>query len=145
MLKKVYLFFVKTFLTEAMRSIASVKESLKIESHYVFIYTYIQTQTQMINLGKKLSNAMSNLVLMARDAAMQSRLTLRHGAVLFSKKHIHQACCNDLGSKVCGFDVPSLHAEANCLKPIYNRAGRLGCLYSRRAPKQCQIREHLRE
>jgi len=61
------------------------------------------------------------------ECAQKSELPLRHGALLFNnKKNILQTSCNCHGNKICGYDVPSLHAEANCLKPIYNRAGRLG-------------------
>lgn len=92
-----------------------------------------------MNLGKKLSTSLSKLVNIAIDTATESLLPMRHGAVLFaSKKHILSASCNESGNRVCGFDVPSLHAEANCLRPIYNRAGRFGCRYQGRGQKKCR-------
>jgi hypothetical protein len=68
---------------------------------------------------------LSQLVDLATEAATHSTLPIRHGAVLFSSKNrIYQTCCNDVGHRVCGYDVPSLHAEALCLKPIYNHWAR---------------------
>lgn len=93
----------------------------------------------MMNLGKKWSSSLSNLVSAAIESARTSQLPLRHGAVLFSsKKQIHQCCCNEIGHRICGFDVPSLHAEANCMKPIYNRASRFGHRYQGRKGKRCE-------
>jgi hypothetical protein len=92
-----------------------------------------------MNLGKNWPSSLSNLVSAAVEIAQESKLPLRHGAVLFStKKQIHQSCCNEAGHKICGYDVPSLHAEANCMKPIYNRAGRFGCRYQGRKAKRCE-------
>ncbi len=79
------------------------------------------------NLGKKWSANLARLIDTAKLSALNSELSLRHGAVLFSKKTVvHQVSCNSYGHKTCGFDVPSLHAEANCLKPLYNRLAREG-------------------
>src|SRR6187401_3034944 len=87
-------------------------------------------KSSSINLGKNWPASFSKLVNLAMESAQESQLPLRHGAVLFSnKKQIVQTSCNCYGNKICGYDVPSLHAEANCLKPIYNRAGRLGQRY----------------
>ena len=79
------------------------------------------------NLGKNLTTNLARLVEKAKESAGDSKLPLRHGAVLFtSKKSIHQISCNSHGHKACGYDVPSQHAEANCLKPLYNRVAREG-------------------
>ena len=91
------------------------------------------------NLGKNLSPSFSKLVAQAMECAQKSELPLRHGAVLFSnKKVILQSSCNCYGNKICGYDVPSLHAEANCMKTIYNRSGRLGCRYQAGRAKKCR-------
>lgn len=93
----------------------------------------------MMNLGKKWSSSLSKLVSVAIETAQTSKLPLRHGAVLFaSKKQICQCCCNGVGNRICGFDVPSLHAEASCMKTIYNRASRLGRRYQGRRGKRCE-------
>lgn len=87
----------------------------------------------MMNLGKNWSSSMARLVGLAMESAEDSTLQLRHGAVLFSSKNqICQTSCNQVGHRVCGYDVPSLHAEANCLKPIYNRASRMRHRYQRK-------------
>lgn len=95
-----------------------------------------------VNLGKQWPASLAKLVDKAVECAQKSQLAARHGAILFgqSGKQIHQVSCNDHGNKICGFDVPSLHAEANCLKPIYNRAGRLGarCRYQASRAKRCR-------
>lgn len=81
----------------------------------------------MSNLGKNWSSSLCKLVDLAINVAQNSRMPMRHGAVLFSSKNsVYQTCCNGIGERVCGFDVPSVHAEANCLKPLYNRIGRFG-------------------
>lgn len=81
----------------------------------------------MNNLGKNWSQALSKLVDLASETAGNSCFSMKHGAVLFSGlKQIHQTGFNQFGHRACGYDVPSLHAEACCLRPIYNRAGRLG-------------------
>ena len=81
----------------------------------------------MINLGKKWSCAMTNLINIAHEMANLSPLRLRHGAVLFSKKSdVQYKSCNCPGDKIYGYDVPALHAEARCLKPITGRVTRLG-------------------
>lgn len=93
----------------------------------------------MVNLGKNWSSSLSNLVSKAIETAQTSELDLRHGAVLFSSmKQVHHSCCNQLGDKICGFDVPNLHAEANCLKPIYNRVSRFGFRHQGRKAKLCE-------
>jgi hypothetical protein len=57
------------------------------------------------------------------QCAQESKLALRHGAILFdqSGKQVLQTSCNGHGHKIFGYDVPSLHAEANCLRPIHQR------------------------
>ena len=90
-----------------------------------------------MNLGKCLTASLSKLVSIAIESAQTSQLALRHGAVLFSSKNqIQNTCCNQVGTKICGFDVPSLHAEANCLRPIHNRAGKFGCRHQGRKAKR---------
>src|SRR5439155_26578577 len=80
--------------------------------------------------GKKWSASFSQLVNKAMECAQKSELPLRHGAVLFSNKNrILQTSCNCYGNKICGYDVPSLHAEANCLKSIYSQSRRVGQRY----------------
>jgi len=87
----------------------------------------------MVNIGKNWSCSLTNLVNLAMETARLSQLKLRHGAILFSKKSaIHYTCCNGVGDKICGYDVPSLHAEARCLKPITDRASRFGRCYQGR-------------
>lgn len=58
------------------------------------------------------------LIEKAVQCAKESKLPQRHGAILFSNsgKRTYQIRYNDHGDKVCGFDVPSVHAEANCMK-----------------------------
>lgn len=107
-------------------------------SHDV-IYTLFNQKDMNSNLGKNWSSSLCKLVNLAMNTAQDSCLSLRHGAVLFSsKKQVHCTSCNGIGDKICGFDVPSLHAEANCMKPIYNRAGRFGHRYRGRGEKRCQ-------
>lgn len=92
------------------------------------------------NLGKNLPASLTKLVNKAMECAHTSKLPLRHGAILFSQsgKHIYETSCNCYGNRICGYDVPSLHAEANCLKPIYNRAGRFGYRYQAGRNKKCR-------
>lgn len=78
------------------------------------------------NLGKNWSNNLCKIVDLAINNALKSSLSWRHGAVLFSKKTVISTACNCLGNRICGYDVPSIHAEAQCLHNIYRRAGRLG-------------------
>lgn len=85
--------------------------------------------TSKVNLGKKWSSSLSVLVGRAIETAKQSKLKLRHGAILFASMNQVQYCsCNEVGHHVCGYDVPSLHAEAQCLRPIYNRTARRASL-----------------
>jgi len=79
------------------------------------------------NLGKQWSSALNNLISLAVEQARQSPLSLKHGAVLFtSKKRVCHAAHNDQGHRVCGYEVPSLHAEAVCMHTIYCRSAREG-------------------
>ena len=82
----------------------------------------------------------SKLVKIATESANQSVLAMRHGAVLFnhSGRQVININCNSHGSKICGYDVPSIHAEANCLKSVYNLAGRLGCREQPKGPPPSQ-------
>jgi tRNA(Arg) A34 adenosine deaminase TadA len=85
------------------------------------------------NLGKKWSIPLGKIVNNAIETAKHSCLKIRHGAVLFGKlKDIVTSEFNDYGHCVCGFDVPSRHAEAKCLKPIYNKMSRSGKLLHRK-------------
>jgi hypothetical protein len=68
------------------------------------------------------STSLSNLVSLASENAKRSPLQIKHGAVLFtSRNQVYQTSHNDVGHRICGFDVPSLHAEAMCLKFVHNR------------------------
>jgi hypothetical protein len=88
------------------------------------------------NLGMNWSLSLSKLVGIARETAAQSTLSIRHGAVLFSSKNqILQTSCNGLGHKTCGFNVPSLHAEAGCLRSLYARACKVDHRYQGRGGK----------
>lgn len=91
------------------------------------------------NLGKNWSLSLAKLVNLAMNTAQDSQLSLRHGAVLFSSKNqVRCTGCNGTGDKICGFDVPSLHAEANCMKHIYNLTGRFGHHCRGGGTKRCQ-------
>jgi hypothetical protein len=76
----------------------------------------------MINLGKQWSSTLTRLVDLAVMNAEQSPLQIRHGAVLFGiKGRVIKSSCNQQGHRVCGFNVPSLHAEANCVQSLHTR------------------------
>lgn len=73
-----------------------------------------------VNLGKKWSLSLHHLVELAMWEAQQSSQPHRHGAVLYaSMNDIRNTSHNCSGHRLCGYDVPNLHAEANCLKPVY--------------------------
>lgn len=76
-----------------------------------------------INLGKCVSSRLMSFMTLARDEAKKSSLLHRHGAVLFghSSKAPITTSCNCSGHHVCGYDVPSQHAEAGCLKFLHGR------------------------
>lgn len=76
-----------------------------------------------VNLGQQWSKSLRHLVELAIGEAQQSPVSIKHGAVLFSSMNcVHQVDHNDMGSRVCGYDVPSLHAEAKCLRSLYCRS-----------------------
>jgi hypothetical protein len=75
-----------------------------------------------MNLGKLWSVSLTRLINLAIDSASKSTFQLKHGAVLFSSKNsVCQTSYNQHGNRICGYDVPSIHAEANCLNSIYKR------------------------
>ena len=103
--------------------------SEKIDFHHQI--TIYRNRGQMSNLGKKWSATMCRLVGYAIDCAHDSLMRLKHGAILFSaKKQIHYSCCNREGNKICGFDVPSIHAEACCINAMLR--GRFETKFQRR-------------
>jgi hypothetical protein len=79
--------------------------------------------------GQQISSSLSALVELARQTAFESKLALHHGAVLFrqSGKHILETKCNSEGNRICGYDVPSCHAEANCLTFFSRQEHRRQC------------------
>lgn len=81
------------------------------------------------------SSRILRLVDQAKCVAEQSKMALRHGAVMFHQNSVITTSCNSTGDALCGYDVPSLHAEATCLKHIYNSRS---CSFgSRCRQKQC--------
>jgi hypothetical protein len=76
-----------------------------------------------VTVISRLPAGMSKLVEQARDLATKSGMAMRHGALLFgqSGKQVFAASENTHGSKVCGYDVPGQHAEANCLRSIFHQ------------------------
>lgn len=74
-------------------------------------------------LIKDLPSGLAKIVDVARACALNSIMSMRHGAVLFgqSGKRVMNTSQNSHGSKVCGYDVPAQHAEANCLQPIFHQ------------------------
>ena len=72
----------------------------------------------------RLPAGISKIVNLARVCAVQSTQPMRHGAVLFAQsgKQVFASSENTFGSKVCGYDVPGQHAEANCLQYIFHKA-----------------------
>jgi len=66
----------------------------------------------------RVSRRLLKLVNHAIDSAQNSELNIRHGAVLFTGQNIMYSSCNCHGSKIWGYDVPSHHAEAGCLRPL---------------------------
>jgi hypothetical protein len=68
----------------------------------------------MINISKRLNKLIDE----AMDIARFSQLHDRHGAVMFntSGKIIVSKAHNKHGNNICGYDVPSIHAEANCIQ-----------------------------
>lgn len=77
-------------------------------------------------LLNQLSASLRKLVDHAITASLQSPMSSRHGAVLFSQsgRKIHNTSFNQYGNQICGFDVPAVHAEASCLKPLHDKCGR---------------------
>ncbi len=74
----------------------------------------------------QLSASLRKLVDQAVKSALLSPMASRHGAVLFSQsgRKIHTTGFNEYGNSICGFDVPAVHAEAKCLKPLHDKCGR---------------------
>lgn len=67
------------------------------------------------------SCAIDKLINIAIATAQQSCMQYRHGAVLFSSRStIACTSCNTSGNRINGYDVPSLHAEAQCLHHLRN-------------------------
>lgn len=64
------------------------------------------------------------MVDLATTEAYQSIVGLKHGAVLFSSTNkIISVSHNNYGSLSCGYHVPSLHAESECLNQgLYRRS-----------------------
>jgi len=87
-----------------------------------------------------LSNSLSTLLESATYYASKSQMDFKHGAVLFGHgKKIYYGACNSNGNKLYGFDIPSQHAEANCLRLLNNRA-HCGRTKNRREKYQCVLR-----
>ena len=62
------------------------------------------------------------MISVAKECGAQSEFNRgRHGAVLFTGNQVVYKSCNDFGPKMWGYDVPSKHAEASCLRPLYNQ------------------------
>lgn len=82
----------------------------------------------LVNLSKRLSNLLS----MAIERATESKMDLRHGAILFGKGgDVLNGSCNCHGHKIYGYDVPSLHAEARCLQPLEKKRSKSDFRYRR--------------
>jgi len=61
------------------------------------------------------------LMTIATKCAIQSSCAFRHGAVLFAKNKIYATGCNKSGNHVLGYEVPSVHAESQCLETYWGR------------------------
>jgi hypothetical protein len=64
----------------------------------------------------KLYGLYPNLLSKAIDMAKQSKMTQKHGAVMFHQNHIFSCginCCNR--SRIMGKNYPSIHAEIDCI------------------------------
>lgn len=76
-----------------------------------------------VTILPRLSTNLSKLVEQARQQAQLSTMPMRHGAVMFahSGKQVFTSSPNTHGHKICGYDVPGQHAEANCLNPSFRQ------------------------
>lgn len=73
-----------------------------------------------------LSNRLTNIYRLAISNAKQSTMAVKHGAVLFGNgNRVYAQKSNCSGGKVISYDVPSIHAEANCLTYLYQSKGSL--------------------
>ena len=68
-----------------------------------------------------LSNRLQKILDLAVDTAEDAESPFKHGAVLFSHHTIYNSSCNSQGGNIYGYNVPALHAEASCLKPLHTR------------------------
>lgn len=69
------------------------------------------------DLGASWSASWGRMINLAIESAHKSTTTPRHGAVLFTnRRKIITCACNGPGTRTCGYDVPSVHAEAHCLQ-----------------------------
>jgi hypothetical protein len=68
-----------------------------------------------------------HMIGLAIDEALKSSVNLKHGAVLFGQggQRVYHHARNDHGNRICGYRVPSIHAEANCLHWIYRQTHRM--------------------
>lgn len=92
------------------------------------------------------SKRLLNMLNTAINYARKSTMYYRHGAILFGKgNRVLHGSCNCSGSTLYGYKVPSQHAEANCLRPLFNQCSqKQSCVSKWREKRQyflCPFKE----
>lgn len=94
----------------------------KVDSADQICILKVYRETKMAHLSLRLQKMRD----LAMDVAEDAESPFHHGAVLFTHHTVYNTSCNSQGSSIYGYDVPAVHAEASCLKPLYSRQRRKG-------------------
>ena len=102
-----------------------------------FVSVVILTKSMYVYPLHNISNSLDKLITEAISAANESDgVSYKHGAVLFSNGTVLSTGHNCPGNKMCGFDVPSHHAEASSLKK--HLRGKQCCFLSRKGEEEAK-------